>query len=297
MSVEGVTGELLVRYLDTWVPTALHAGRRATFVQAWPGAADVAAAESVLRVFAEFADRLSGRRVALVFVAPEPGETGARLAAVQAELRTPPELAVHPVAGRAETHLSAVLTAAQGAGAPIFAYVHSDGDLPVRAVAAGRPAELMALTPPGRHAEYAETLHSAGFTLVSFVELVADDESKLLAFGTTSLRSLEAFKNALWQLDEWAGVRIRDPHDAEGHLLDISLRPHPGPLRRGILAYLAEQGEHSVTEIRRFALTQTVYRVADVTDVLTGLVTSGAVTRTPPHGRLSGDTVLAAVHA
>src|ERR1700712_2420544 len=107
MSVEGVTDELLVRYLDTWVPTALHAARRITFVLAWPGAADVGAAESVLRVFAEFTDRLAGHRVALIFVAPEVGAVGARLAAVQTELRTPAALAVHPVAGRAQTQPSA----------------------------------------------------------------------------------------------------------------------------------------------------------------------------------------------
>jgi hypothetical protein len=292
MSVEGVTGELLVRYLDTWVPTALHASKRATFVQAWPGDADVDAAESVLRVFAEFADRLSGRRVSLIYVAPTLRDIAARLAAVQAELRTPAALSVYPVAGPAETHLSAVLTAAQAAGAPIFAYVHTSEDLPVRAIAAGKPAELLALTEIGRHADQAASLRGAGFTLVSMVELVTDDEAKLLIFGTTSVRSLEAFKNALWQLDEWAGVRIRDPHDSDGHLLDISLHPHPGPLRRQILGYLQAEGEHSVTEIRRFALTETVYRVDEVTSVLTALITGGAVHRNPPQGRLSGDTLI-----
>ncbi len=283
---------MLVRYLDTWVPTALHASKRLTFVQAWPGDADVDAAESVLRVFAEFADRFGGHRVSLVFVAPSPGDIAARLAAVQAELRTPAALSVHPVAGQAESHLPAVLTAAQAAGAPIFAYVHTDDDLPVRAVAAGKPAEFLALTGIGRHDDDAAALRAAGFPLVSMVELVTDDEAKLLIFGTGSVRSLEAFKNALWQLDEWAGVRIRDPHDADGHLLDISLHPHPGPLRRQILAYLRADGAHTVTEIRRFALTDTVYRVADVTDVLTALVTSGSAKREPPTGRLAGDTVV-----
>jgi hypothetical protein len=303
MPLQGVTTELLVRYLDTWVPTALHAGRRATFVQAWSDTAEAEtaeadtaaldAAESVLRVFAEFADRLGGRRVTLVFLAPDSGPIAARLAAAQAELRTPPALAVHPVAGAIDTHLSAVLTAAQAAGAPILAHVHTDHDLPVRAIAAGRPAEMLALTPTGRHAEHAAALREAGCTLVSVVELVADDAARLLVFGTTSMRSLEAFKNALWQLDEWAGVRIRDPHDADGHLLDISLHPHPGPLRREILAHLAAYGERSVTDLRRFALTDTVYRVADVTEALGALIAAGSVTRDPPHGRLAGDTVVA----
>jgi hypothetical protein len=294
MSVEGVTDELLVRYLDTWVPTALHASRRLTYVQTWPGDADPAAAESVLRVFAEFADRFRGHRLTLLFVAPSVSEAAARIATVEAEVRTPAELSIHAVAGRVETHLSAVLTAAQAAGAPVFAYVHTDGDLPVRAVAVGRPAELLALTGAGRAAESADVLRAAGFPLVSTVELVADGGTRLLVFGTASLRSLEAFKNALWQLDEYAGVRIRDPHDTDGHLLDISLHPHPGPLRRQVLAFLEHSGPRTVTEIRRFALAETVYRGSDVTEVLTGLIDGGAVTRTPEHGRLGGDTVLSA---
>lgn len=288
MSLTGVTGELLIRYLDTWVPTALHAGRRVTFVQAWPQTADVDAAESALRVFAEFADRFGDRRVSLVFVAPSLGDAAERLATLQAELVTPASLSVYPVAGRAETHLAAVLTAAQAAAAPIFAYVQTPEALPVRAVAAGKPAEFLGLTDVGGDTS---PLQDA-FPLVSVVELVTDDDAKLLVFGTASVRSLEAFKNALWQLDEWAGVQIRDPHDAEGHLLDISLHPHPGPLRREILAYLAAGGPRTVTEIRRFALTETVYRVSDVTDVVTALIASGAAKRTPPTGRVTGDTVL-----
>jgi hypothetical protein len=110
-----------------------------------------------------------------------------------------------------------------------------------------------------------------------------------VAFATTSGKSLESFKEALWAVDEFAGVRLRDPADPERHLIDISLSPHPGPLRRELLAHLAEVGSATVTELRTFTLTDTVYRAADATRVLHALVDSGAVTRRPEHGRLGGD--------
>ena len=69
MSVTGVVQELLVRYLDVWTPTALHA-RRATFAYASPSA-EPTLPEAALRVFAEFADRMRGRRLGFVVVTPD----------------------------------------------------------------------------------------------------------------------------------------------------------------------------------------------------------------------------------
>ena len=99
----------------------------------------------------------------------------------------------------------------------------------------------------------------------------------------------------MWAVDEYAGVRYRDPGDPDGHLLDISLKPHPGPLRRELLAHLAATGGRTVTELRRFTLTDTVYRSADTTAAITSLLTAGAVTRAPEAGRLAGDVVVTAV--
>jgi hypothetical protein len=286
MPVEVVAAELLVRYLDSWIPGALHSSRRVTFVQCWQHTADVDAAESVVRVFSEFGDRMRGRTVSLVFIAPELGT----LAAVPNDVV---EIGVYPVAGTARTHLAAVLKAAQATGAPVFAYADADADVDAvaRAIAVGKPAELLLLTAVGRHREAADAVRPLGLDLVSSVELVADDAARLLMFATHSAKSLEVFKDELWQLDEYAGVRVRDPHDTGGQLLDISLNPQPGPLRRQILEFLAA-GERTVTEVRRFALTETVYRVADVTHVLNVLVTSGGLTRRPPQGRLAGDTIV-----
>jgi hypothetical protein len=53
-------------------------------------------------------------------------------------------------------------------------------------------------------------------------------------------------------------------------------------------------GQATVTELRTFTLTETVYRAADAVRVLHALIDSGAVTRNPEHGRLGGDVVIAA---
>jgi hypothetical protein len=139
-------------------------------------------------------------------------------------------------------------------------------------------------------------LTEAGFTLTAGVELTdgnSGDEC-LISFATGRATSLEAFKNALWAVDEYAGVRYRDPHDPDAHPLDISLDPHPGPLRRELLAHLAEAGPRTVTELRHFVLTETAYRASDATRVITALLRAGTVTSDAPHGRLSGDVVVTA---
>jgi hypothetical protein len=289
MSIVDVTRELLVRYLDTWTPSALHGARRATFVQAWTGPADVGIAEAALRVFAEFADRLRGRRLTVVLVAPETGELTSRLDAVQAELGTSAELAVHAVAGDPARQLAVALKAAGAAGAPLLAYL--DGGLSA-AVTDGRPVEVLLVAPPGGWSAHRQALREAGFTLTAGVELVDGDDSRLVAFATSSAKSLEAFKNCLWAVDEYAGVRYRDPTDPEGHLMDISLSPHPGPLRRELLAHLDTVGETSVTELRHFTLTETIFRASDTVRVLTALLAAGAVTRSPERGRLVGDVLI-----
>ncbi len=74
--------------------------------------------------------------------------------------------------------------------------------------------------------------------------------------------------------------------------MDISLAPNPAPLRRELLAHLAAVGERSVTQLRHFTLTDTVYRAGDTNRALTALLTAGAVTRHPEQGRLAGDVLI-----
>lgn len=282
MSVTGVVQELLVRYLDVWTPAALHA-RRATFAYA-SGSAAPALPEAALRVFAEFGDRMRGRRLGFVVVTPQ-------IVAGLAGSTT--DLDVFPVAGPADRMLPVALKAAGSAKAPLLAFVDardvSAGLL--SAVTPGKPAELMLVTTPGTWFPVRDQLRAAGFTLTSGVELV-DTDNRLLVFASSQDRSLEAFKNAMWAVDEYAGVRYRDPADPDGHLIDISLRPHPGPLRRELLAHLDEVGGRTVTELRRFTLTDTVYRSSDTNAAITSLLTAGSVTRSPEAGRLAGDVMI-----
>jgi len=292
MSTDALLRELIVRQLDHWLPAALHRSRRATLALAYAGR-DAAGAEAALRVVAEFADRLRGRRLTVLVLAPGGTELPVRLGAVEATL--PAEVAVHVVPGDPD-RLPVALKAAGAAGAPLLTVVdggHPDPAL-LAAAASGRPAELLLVTEPGRALR--PLLSSAGFPLATEVELVpADAPARLLGYATGSDRALEAVKDALWALDEYAGVRYRDPADPAGRPVDITLAPEPGPLRRELLAELARSGPRTVTELRRFAVTSTVYRAADANRALTSLLAAGAVSREPEHGRLGGDVVINAV--
>lgn len=285
-AIAGALRELLVRYLDAWTPGALHSARGATFAYGWATAPDEATAEAALRVFAEFADRLRGRRLTVVLVGPAPATLAARVDAVQAELGTPPGLSVHTVEGPLDERLPAALKAAGAAGTPLLAFLDGAGSASVAAAGTGKPAEVLLVSGTG-------DLPTLPMPLAAHVELVNTSSASLVTFATTAGKALEAFKNALWAVDEYAGVRYRDPRDPEGHLLDISLSPHPGPLRRELLAHLGTAGARTVTELRQFTLTQTVYRASDTVRVLNALLSAGTVTRDPERGRLGGDVVIA----
>jgi hypothetical protein len=296
--IDEVVRELLVRRLDAWGPAALQRSRRATFLQAY-GRSGAGTAEAALRVFDEFTDMLRGRRLSVVVVSPDAEALRDPLDAVYRELDAPSTLVVHPLPG----DLSAVpvaVKAASAAGAPLFAFLDASAGAfdpaGLAAVASGKPGEALIVLGPAARAgfDHREALRAAGFPLVADVELVAgSDEVRLVAFATSQGKSLDAFKDAMWAVDEYAGVRYRDPRDPEAHLLDISLRPHPGPLRRELLAHLAAAGPVSVADLRRFTVSETVYRAADTTSVVAALLKAGLVTRTPEAGRLSGEVLIA----
>src|SRR5215468_4152202 len=134
MSIEGVRRELLVRYLDTWLPAVLHGGKRATFAQAWAGSADVEGAEAALRVFAEFADEMRGRRITVVHVAQSLGGLAGRRV---------PDLDLYSAAGPPGDVLPAALGAARAAGAPLLVHLDADEPPPLPPLAAGKPSELI----------------------------------------------------------------------------------------------------------------------------------------------------------
>jgi hypothetical protein len=171
-------------------------------------------------------------------------------------------------------------------------------------LAGGRAEALVVLDPhslgdpadaghPDRVERHREALRGTTDVLVTCVELVSGDgRAELMFFATPSAARLEVFKDALWAVDEYAGVRYRDPRDPGRALLDISLSPHPGPLRRALLRHLGAAGTRTVADLRRYALTETVYRAADVVRALTAMVASGAVRREPAKGRLTAEALI-----
>jgi hypothetical protein len=296
MTVTDLKREVLVRHLETWAPAALHRARRATYAHGYADADGGVLAEAALRVFAEQSDLVRGRELTMIAVGEQVTGVAARLEAVRG---LEAGLTVHTVAGGIAA-LGVALKAATASRVPLLGFLDAatatevPGDAAIAALAAGKPAEIL-MTLAADAAGYRPMLHAAGFPLVTAVEMSDGTTEQLLVFATGAGKSLEAFKETMWAVDEFAGVRYRDPGDPERHLIDISLSPHPGPLRRELLQHLATNGPATVTELRTFALTETVYRAADATRVLQALLTAGAVTRDPPAGRLGGDVVIGAV--
>ena len=291
MSVGDLKRELLVRHLETWAPAALHK-RRAVYVHGYADADGGALAEAALRVFGEQSDLVRGRELTVLVLGENTGAVQARLAPVGA-----PALTVHFVDGGTDARLAVALKAGGAVRVPLLAFLGATGTPApdtIAALAAGRPAEILLTLPAGSDALAGRRLlRDAGFPLVTAVELAAGEEpGEVLIFGTGLGKSLEGFKETLWAVDEFAGVRYRDPGDPERHLIDISLTPHPGPLRRELMAHLSSAGAATVTELRTFALTETIYRAADATRVLQTLLGSGAVGRDPAQGRLGGDVLI-----
>lgn len=265
-----VKQELLVRYLDFWVPAALHSAKAATYLDR-SGYGPAAA----VRVIAEFADLLAGRELVILVAGelpPDPGVAGLRIAAA------PDELA------------AAVRQAKRGA---VFAHLDRPaGEDLVAALGAARGGELLLVSDPVPGDPRRE-LQDAGFGYVAAAELVdASGRAELLRFGTSQARSLERFKDELWAVDQYAGIGYRDPSEPEAVPLEISYEPHPGPLRRAILAHLAAGGGQTLTELREFALHRTLYRPTDVNRVLAPLLSRGALVREPDRGRLTGTTLV-----
>jgi three-Cys-motif partner protein len=325
-----VKHELLVRYLDAWTPAALHGHRQVTYVEGRADAHPPAesSALAALRVFGEFADLLERHRLTMVLAGLDEvrlAELAELLAGVVGELDSPAGLAVYTVAG-GWASLPQALRETKAIGSPIFGWFDGYGGpappfAAVSTVAANKASEvLLALDPsvfrglspragdglfggnawrgqdgsyPGLVGCYRAALRSAGLGLATHVELVdRQGAAELLLFATASERALEKFKDELWALDEYAGIRYRDPLDAEQTLLDISLQPHLAPLRRSLLGQIVHTGTSTVAELRAHTVRETVYRAGDVNRAVQALVAAGSVQRQPTAGRLSPETVL-----
>jgi hypothetical protein len=301
-----VTHELLVRYLDAWAPAVLHGSRRACYAEGYAGASAEPSAVAAMRVFGEFGDLLGKKPLVMALVGPTAeglAAVEARLAAVRSELRIPVGLAVHTRVGPVVT----LLEEAEALAGPVFAYLDAHGAQPpsegdVAAVVGRKGGELLLrldYDEGGAGAGYVSSLRAAlgraKLGSACSVDLVgADSTVQTLIFASGSAKNLEKFKDELWALDEYAGIRYRDPRDDQGALLDISFQPHLGPLRRALLRDLGDGAARTLADLRAFAVSETIYRAADATRAVSGLVQSGALAREPAEGRLVPSTSLRA---
>ncbi|WP_072482136.1 hypothetical protein [Amycolatopsis australiensis] len=258
-----VERDVLVRYLDAWTAKAVRSHRGGTYVECGGFAADA------LRVFGEFADRLDGHHLELVIAgsaAPEGAPEGLSVRVV-AEPR-----------------------AAETTG-PTLAHLDGPEAWPLLGFFACGEGHEVVVTAPMPDADYRDALGAAACSTA--VELVGDDgKARLLAFATADSRHLAMFKSELWAVDEFAGIRYRDPRDPEGALVDISLTPQLLPLRRALLGELRRSGPRTVAELQRFTLLETIYRPEDAIGAVTSAVAAGDVTREPEKGRLASRTVV-----
>lgn len=286
-----------MRYLDAWTPAALHGHKRVTYVEAFADRGEKADSSAVaaLRVFCEFADMLERHTLTMVLGGSKSARLDAlrrRLAEVAAEYGSPAGLVIQPAPGPLVT----ALRDAHALGSPIFAWFDSAGPGATEVlstVAGNKTTEVLAALPSGSGAAALGALRKAGLALTAQVELVdRAGVGELLLFATSSEKALEKFKDELWALDEYAGIRYRDPVDDEHTLLDISLQPNLRPLRRALISRLDANGESTVAGLRAWAVHETAYRAADATKAVQALVSAGEVAREPASGRLSPDTVV-----
>ena len=258
--------DVLVRYLDAWTAVTLRSHRGATYVQA----GDSGFVADALQVFGEFADRFDGQHLDLLIVGADPAAVG--------ELGEPPAgLSVRAVADPADLKVAG----------PMLAHldVLEDGTLAeadawrlVESLARGKAREVV-LALPAVKQDHRGRLRELGLACTVAVELVADDgRAQLLVFATADSRHLATFKNELWAVDEFAGIRYRDPGDTERTLVDISLTPQLIPLRRALLAELARRGSCTVADLQQHTLLETIYRPADAVGALISAVSAGVVT-------------------
>jgi hypothetical protein len=279
-----VKREVLVRYLDVWTAAALRSHRGATYVES--GDRDFVV--EALRVFGEFADRLDEHHLEMVIVGAAADsamsrETDEPLAGLS--MRSVADPRDLKVTGPMLAHLDVV-------SASVLA--ESDVWQLVASLAQGKAREVLLTLPAAEQVtEYRERLRAVGLACTVTVELVADDgRAQLLVFATGDSKHLATFKNELWAADEFAGIRYRDPRDAERTLVGISLTPQLLPLRRELLAELARRGSCTVAELQRHTLLETIYSPADAIGALTSEASAGAITREPEKGRLTPRTVV-----
>jgi len=154
-----------------------------------------------------------------------------------------------------------------------------------RAIDAQSPEEKR----PFIAARLVDAIRTAGFKYVISFGLETDRGGELLLqFGTNHPRGMEKFKDSLWRADPLGGARFRDPNDPDQMLLDLTPEPTLAPLRRLLLAHLAQQHEQTATidQLRTFTLEHTIYRKPHTTAALDALLADSEITTAPAQRRI-----------
>jgi hypothetical protein len=174
-----VKNELLVRHLQAWAAGALHRARRVIYVHGYADADGGAAAEIAVRVLADLPDLARGRELSMVALGDDVSGLTARLTAAQRDAEAAAGLAVLPVGGGTDERLAVALRAAGGSRVPMLAFLDASAvsepprPATVAAVAAGKPAEVLLVLPPGGSLE---PYRDAGFPLLTAAELATGPE-------------------------------------------------------------------------------------------------------------------------
>jgi three-Cys-motif partner protein len=129
---------------------------------------------------------------------------------------------------------------------------------------------------------YRHTIKAAGFPFVLDFELIDKrGQSLFLIFGTTHRKGLIKMKEAMWEVDDVAGVGYRDPRDPNQEALAIELEPNTAPLKRLILDHLQTlPGNRSaIRDLRSFALFNTVFKESQAMTVVKEMVADGQLVR------------------
>ena len=144
---------------------------------------------------------------------------------------------------------------------------------------------------------YRETVRNAGFDFVLDFELIdVRGQALYLVYGTKHEKGLRKMKEAMWEVDVVRGAGYRDPRDPSQETLDIQFEPSTAPLRRLIARYLEAADGHAatVTQLRRFALYETVYKESQVKPVVGEMLEAGTLVKVDRVGQPLGfrDTVV-----
>ncbi|MFW0797808.1 three-Cys-motif partner protein TcmP [Gordonia sp. CPCC 205515] len=130
--------------------------------------------------------------------------------------------------------------------------------------------------------QYRRTIQKAGFQYVLDFELIDKrGQSLFLVFGTTHEKGLTKMKEAMWEVDDVAGVGYRDPRDPNQEALAIEFEPNTAPLKRLIIDHLRTipDNQSSIAKLRKFALHNTVYKESQAASVVREMVADGQLIR------------------